>query len=159
MLIISKIRRAHGTTVNLNGAVYHFRPAVPGGDHVCEVSIPEHIERFRAIPEGYEVPAPTSDAPAAPLLIDWPVAAPAAPAAPLPEVTMGASALVAPLGDSDAGPLVGDSDAGPPETEPTITDFDAMDEGDLREAYQRRFGRAAHPKAKVSTLRAALAGD
>lgn len=54
MLIESKIRRANGTRVELDGVLYHFLPD-DTGRHVCEVDNPDHVDIFVAIPEGYRV--------------------------------------------------------------------------------------------------------
>lgn len=55
MLIESIIRRNRGTVVELrDGSVYHFKPSVPGGAHVCEVDA-DHVDVFLAVPEGFRV--------------------------------------------------------------------------------------------------------
>lgn len=53
MLIESKIKRANGTVITLQGEVYHFQPKVVGGPHIADVKNPEHVDRLLAIPEGY----------------------------------------------------------------------------------------------------------
>lgn len=51
MLIECKIRRKHGTVVELYGQAYHFLPNA-AGEHVCEVKDPEAIRRFFEIANG-----------------------------------------------------------------------------------------------------------
>lgn len=54
MLIECTIKRQHGTHLEYPGGVlYHFKPATPGGPHVCEVTDPDHIESLLAVPEAY----------------------------------------------------------------------------------------------------------
>lgn len=52
MIIQSKIERANGTSVDLFGKRYEFKPN-GSGDHVCEVTDQQAIERFLAVTEGY----------------------------------------------------------------------------------------------------------
>jgi len=54
MLIESRIRRAKGTRVTLDGTEYHFTPN-KDGVHVADVSNADHIDRFLAVPEGFRV--------------------------------------------------------------------------------------------------------
>lgn len=60
MKIESIIRRKNGTRVEMDEAVYHFKPTDADERHLCEVEIKAHIQRFLAIPEGYQ-PADLSD--------------------------------------------------------------------------------------------------
>ena len=53
MLIESRIRRAHGTRVTLDGVEYHFRPSGDDPRHVAEVSNPAHVAAFLRVTEGY----------------------------------------------------------------------------------------------------------
>lgn len=55
MLILSKIRRKHGTTIVMDNRTYQFRPVDPGGPHICEVASPAHAQRFLGIPEGFAI--------------------------------------------------------------------------------------------------------
>lgn len=52
MIIQSKIKRPQGTTITLFGKRYEFKPN-GAGDHVCEVTDPQAIERFLSVTEGY----------------------------------------------------------------------------------------------------------
>ena len=55
MLILSKIKRAKGTFIEMaDGTRYAFLPN-EAGDHVAEVENPKHIERLLSITEGYGV--------------------------------------------------------------------------------------------------------
>lgn len=58
MLIKSLIKRAGGTTVQIESDVYHF-DGEP--DHVCEVENEDHIDAFLAVPEGYVDASPSTD--------------------------------------------------------------------------------------------------
>lgn len=64
MLIKSKIRREGGSRIDIDGVNYHFKPEGKSPEHVCEVEDKEHIARFLAISEGYELAeeAPKPDA-------------------------------------------------------------------------------------------------
>lgn len=58
MLIERLFRNKGGSLIPFGPAenpeiVYHFKPVVDGGPHVCEVDNEEHIERFLSLPEGY----------------------------------------------------------------------------------------------------------
>lgn len=55
MLIKSKIERAKGTRVTLDGINYHFAPTKPGGAHIASVSNTAHIARLLGIAEGFTV--------------------------------------------------------------------------------------------------------
>lgn len=65
MKIESIIRRNGGTNVNFAAddrwpaGHYHFKPEStdPGAPHVCNVEVPEHVNRLLCIPEGYRVAA------------------------------------------------------------------------------------------------------
>lgn len=62
MLIESKIQRAGGTKVDLEGTTYHFRPGHPDAQdisaHVENVEDDGHIGRFLSITEGYRIYRP-----------------------------------------------------------------------------------------------------
>lgn len=51
MLIELTIRRKNGSNPTIDGVTYPFRPTTTG-EHVCEVTNPEAVERFLSIP-GY----------------------------------------------------------------------------------------------------------
>lgn len=51
MLIELTIRRKNGSNPTIDGVTYPFRPTTTG-EHVCEVSDPDAIDRFLSIP-GY----------------------------------------------------------------------------------------------------------
>lgn len=55
MLIESKIKRAGGSHVDLDGVAYHFKDDGTGR-HVAEVLSRRHLAVFLAIPEGYQIP-------------------------------------------------------------------------------------------------------
>lgn len=65
MKIVCKNKRLGGTKVDLFGKVYFFKPSNNDGDHICEVSEKEAIERLLAIPEAYhelgKKPAPVEE--------------------------------------------------------------------------------------------------
>lgn len=64
MLIECLRHRPGGSVIDLDGALYHFRPDAQGR-HVAEVEARAHISRLLAIPEGYR-PADEPPASAAP---------------------------------------------------------------------------------------------
>lgn len=53
MLIRCKQVRKGGTEILMGDMTYQFTPN-NDGDHVCDVVDDAHIERFLAIPEGFE---------------------------------------------------------------------------------------------------------
>ena len=53
MRVISLIKRAQGHAVRLDGVEYAFLPP----NYACVVTEPRHLERFRAVPEGYRLEA------------------------------------------------------------------------------------------------------
>ena len=53
MIIKSLLQRKGGTEIEMGNNVYFFSEN-ENGDHVCEVTNPEHIERFLSITEGFE---------------------------------------------------------------------------------------------------------
>ncbi|MCK7581005.1 MAG: hypothetical protein MZV65_39375 [Chromatiales bacterium] len=62
MLIESRIRRATGTRVTLDGVEYHFQSSGDDPRHVAEVVDPAHVAAFLRVTEGYLAlpdPAPT----------------------------------------------------------------------------------------------------
>jgi len=54
MLVRSLIKRKNGTIVVMDEVVYRFIHD-DSGEHVCEVESKDHINRFLAITEGYDV--------------------------------------------------------------------------------------------------------
>lgn len=76
MLIESRIRRANGTRVTLDGVEYHFQPSGDDPRHVAEVSDPAHVAEFLKVTEGYlALPSP-DPAPAAETAMKRPRAKP-----------------------------------------------------------------------------------
>lgn len=63
MLIECKLKRPGGSKIDIDGAVYHFKPKTdgPGDPHVCDVTDKLHAQRFLGIAEAYCLPG---DAPA-----------------------------------------------------------------------------------------------
>ena len=55
MKIESIIQRKKGTTVDMDGETYKFRPSTLTSSHVAEVKDKRHIAKFLAIPEGFQV--------------------------------------------------------------------------------------------------------
>ena len=78
MLIKTEAKREGGSLHEVGDTEYLFKPIAKGGDHVCEVENPGHIQRFLGIP-GFAIydpnakPAPVEAAPVEPV-------APVAPA-------------------------------------------------------------------------------
>lgn len=54
MRVTSLIQRTDGHSVRFGNTAYAFTPP----SYACDVTNEAHIERFRQIPEGYEVEAP-----------------------------------------------------------------------------------------------------
>lgn len=69
MLIKTEAKREGGSLHEVGGTEYLFKPIAKGGDHVCDVENPGHIQRFLGIP-GFAIydpnakPAPVEAAPA-----------------------------------------------------------------------------------------------
>lgn len=93
MLIHCTRARKGGTSVDLGKTAedkrsYHFKPrdpAKPAEDHVCEVTNPQDVKTFLAIPEAYEVHCSElarGNAPTAPAAQPVAHKVPAAPATP-----------------------------------------------------------------------------
>jgi hypothetical protein len=53
--------RKGGTRAEIGGVNYHFRPLTDAADapHVCDVTAPEHIERFLALADAYRIHDPS----------------------------------------------------------------------------------------------------
>lgn len=60
MKIESLIKRKFGTQVRMDDVLYHFQPTDSDPRHIASVTVKSHIQRFLAIPEGYQ-PAELSD--------------------------------------------------------------------------------------------------
>jgi hypothetical protein len=57
MLIRCKIEREGGSHIDIPPTMYHFAPNKKG-DHVADVTDPDHIGRFLSITEAYELYEP-----------------------------------------------------------------------------------------------------
>ena len=85
MKIECKLKREGGSTIDIGGVAYEFKPQADGA-HVADVGNKEHAERFLSIPEAYgiyvadkpvkEAPAPVVEKPAAEETVDAIEAAP-----------------------------------------------------------------------------------
>ncbi len=64
MKIESILKRPNGTTIELDGVNYHFKPesGVVAAPHICEVEEPGHLAILLAIPEGYRIYIPPATA-------------------------------------------------------------------------------------------------
>ena len=66
MKIECKLKREGGSTIDIGGVAYEFKPQADGA-HVADVGNKEHAERFLSIPEAYGIYAagkPVKEAPA-----------------------------------------------------------------------------------------------
>ena len=90
MKIECKLKREGGSTIDIGGVAYEFKPQADGA-HVADVGNKEHAERFLSIPEAYGIyaagkpvsvaPAPVVEEPAAEETIETVEAIEAAPVA------------------------------------------------------------------------------
>ncbi|GGE24268.1 hypothetical protein SAMN05421774_10864 [Gemmobacter megaterium] len=128
MFIESKIKRVDGSRVTMaDGATYHFAPD-PEGRHVAFVTVPEHIERFLSITEGYRIAPGTVQA------------APAIGAKP-----------------AQATPAAITEPSEPTEpTEPTQPTDQPLNREALEALYLKATGKKPHPAAKDETLLTAI---
>lgn len=128
MKIECKLKREGGSTIDIGGVAYEFKPQADGA-HVADVGNKEHAERFLSIPEAYgiyaagkpvkEAPAPVVKEPA----VEGPAADEAVESTETPEIV------------ADAG-----------------DDLDA-----LKAAYKAKFGSLPHYKWTAETIKAKLA--
>lgn len=81
MLIVCKIKREGGTNVDFGKKKYHFKPKEAEGEHIAEVTDPDHIATLLAIKEAYvaldninddvdDDAPPPAEAPAQPVM-EW----------------------------------------------------------------------------------------
>ena len=81
MLIVCKIKREGGTNVDFGKKKYHFKPKEAEGEHIAEVTDPDHIATLLAIKEAYvaldsinddvdDDTPPPAEAPAQPVM-EW----------------------------------------------------------------------------------------
>lgn len=63
MLIVCKIKREGGTNVEFGKKKYHFKPKEADGEHIAEVTDPDHIATLLAIKEAYVPLANVDDEP------------------------------------------------------------------------------------------------
>ena len=126
MLILSKIKRAKGTFIEMaDGTRYAFLPN-EAGDHVAEVENPKHIERLLSITEGYGV-----------------YSGEVIPASVV------VAALAADEPDDDDQDEDEDVD---PIPEPVDMLLEHMTLTDLKATYERELGRKPHHRAGVDKL-------
>jgi hypothetical protein len=130
MLIKTEAKREGGSLHEIGGTEYLFRPIVKGGDHVCEVENPGHIQRFLSI-DGFSIYDP--DAKPAPVM-----AAPIEPIEP-----------VAPI--EPAAP-VAPAEPAPADVEPQPVPLEDLSRAELAEIYQDVIGTPAHHRATKTTL-------
>ena len=116
-----------------DGATYHFAPD-PEGRHVAFVTVPEHIERFLSITEGYRIAPGTEQA------------APAIGAKPVQATPAAITEPTAPTEPSE-----------PTEpTEPTQPTDQPLNREALEALYLKATGKKPHPAAKDETLLTAI---
>lgn len=144
MLIQSKIKRNPGTFVTMkDGTRYAFMPN-DADDHVAEVEIPAHIERFLSIPEGFGVYSPGEVIPAD--IVKEALAQTGEGGGahePVPVITEPSATTPAPAGDTSP-PAHPYPDPAPQEPMPlehmTLTDLQATYERELRKKPHHRAG-------------------
>ena len=127
MKIECKLKREGGSTIDIGGVAYEFKPQADGA-HVADVGNKEHAERFLSIPEAYGI-----------YVADKPVKEAPAPAQG-PHVDSAVDATKTPEG-TEATQIVAAAD-----------DLDA-----LKAAYKAKFGSLPHYKWTAETIKAKLA--
>jgi len=129
MKIECKLKREGGSTIDIGGVAYEFKPQADGA-HVADVGNKEHAERFLSIPEAYGIYAagkPVKEAPA-----------------PVVE-EHAAEETVETVEANEAAPV-------------NVTLNDIADDLDaLKAAYKAKFGSLPHYKWTAETIKAKLA--
>lgn len=157
MRIQTTMIRKGGSHVELGGTIYHFAEQADGR-HICDVRDTKHIKILLKI-DGYEVADDADREDPRSAGITAPAAPEPAPAAPAP-VADDTDADAAADTDEDAvtATLIDDepaatTDAAAP---PVSTEYDAMDDAAIKEAFATKLGRAPHPQMKRDSMIAKL---
>ena len=132
MKIECKNKREGGSTIDIGGVAYEFKPLADGA-HVAEVGKKEHVERFLSIPEAYCLYQPGKPVKEAP--------------APVVEETA-----------TVEGPHVDEAVNATETPEGTETPEAGADDLDaLKAEYKAKFGSLPHYKWTAETIKAKLA--
>lgn len=136
------LKRKGGTTVDLDGTTYHFRPN-ENGAHVCPVKISKHLGRFLSIVEGYRLYDEGDDD------LDQDETTTSDTDSALMDAERGV------LGVSTGTEVPGLA-AAPEQTDDVNASHEQPQDEALRARYEEVLGRKPHPNAKPDTMQASI---